>query len=144
MHLFNLCQASLGSHEGVVRGRVVYLSPPDDPLAPVTAGTAVIHTGEFLGQRVEFDRSVCAAYGFSLAKANLSHIITSGKKFPEFVAHSNTFFIFFFLFMYSLLFDHEQTFNWALDNNFHCVLCVNSRILGITNNLVFISEYSVL
>ncbi len=77
-----LCQASLGSHEGVVRGRVVYLSPPDDPLAPVTAGTAVIHTGEFLGQRVEFDRSVCVAYGFPLAKANLSHIITSGKKVP--------------------------------------------------------------
>jgi hypothetical protein len=78
-----LCQASLGSHEGVVRGRVVYLSPPDDPLAPVTAGTAVIHTGEFLGQRVEFDRSVCVAYGFPLAKANLSHIITTGREAPS-------------------------------------------------------------
>ena len=67
----------------MVRGRVVYLAPPDDPLAPVTAGTAVIDTGEFLGQRVEFDRSVCFAYGFPLAKANLSHIIASGKLTPS-------------------------------------------------------------
>jgi hypothetical protein len=74
-----LCQASSGSGEGVVKGRVVYLAPPDDPLTPVTQGTAVIHTGEFLGQRVEFDRSVCVAYGFPLAKADLSHIISSGK-----------------------------------------------------------------
>jgi hypothetical protein len=58
---------------------VVYLSPPDDPLSPVVQGTAVITTGEFLGQRVEFDRSVCLAYGFPLAKADLSHIIASGK-----------------------------------------------------------------
>ena len=62
----------------MVQGRVVYLAPPDDPLSPVVAGTAVITTGEFLGQRVEFDRNVCLAYAFPLAKADLSHIIATG------------------------------------------------------------------
>ena len=71
-------QASVGCEEGIERARVVYLAPPADPLSPVVSGTAVIDTGEFLGQRVEFDRSVCSAYSFSLAKADLSHIIQRG------------------------------------------------------------------
>ena len=71
----------MGLGEGVVQGRVVYLAPPDDPLSPVVAGTAVITTGEFLGQRVEFDRNVCLAYAFPLAKADLSHIIATGGPF---------------------------------------------------------------
>ena len=71
-------QASVGCEEGVERARVVYLAPPPEPLSPVVQGTAVIDTGEFLGQRVEFDRSVCSAYSFSLARADLSHIMERG------------------------------------------------------------------
>jgi len=62
-----------------VVGRVVYLTPPPDMRGPVTSGVAIVDSGDFLGQRVEFDRSVCAAFGFSLHKADLSHLFCKGE-----------------------------------------------------------------
>ncbi len=38
------------------KARVVYLSPPEEETGPAISGTAVIYTGQYLGQRVEFDR----------------------------------------------------------------------------------------
>ena len=55
------------------------MAPPPEPLNPVVAGTLVLDTGEYLGQRVEFDRSVCSAYSFSLARTDLSHIMEKGQ-----------------------------------------------------------------
>ena len=39
-----------------VEARVVWLEAPAEALGPVISGMAVVDTGEFLGQRVEFDR----------------------------------------------------------------------------------------
>eukprot|EP00092_Neocalanus_flemingeri_P024580 GFUD01026659.1.p1 GENE.GFUD01026659.1~~GFUD01026659.1.p1 ORF type:complete len:1744 (+),score=379.20 GFUD01026659.1:118-5349(+) len=60
-------------------GRVVYLNHPPDPRGPVTSGVAIVDSGDFLGQRVEFDRNVCAAFGFPLHKADLSHLFSQGE-----------------------------------------------------------------
>ena len=63
-----------------VLGRIIHLNPPSgDMRGPVTSGTAIVETGDFLGQRVEFDRSVCSAFGFPLQKADLSHLIRQGE-----------------------------------------------------------------
>lgn len=58
----------------------MYLCPPGEESGPAITGTAVIHTGEYLGQRVEFDRSVCWAYTFSLAKSDLGYFMKKGDK----------------------------------------------------------------
>ena len=65
--------------EGVEKAQVVYLCPPGEESGPAISGTAVIHTGEYLGQRVEFDRSVCWAYTFSLAKSDLGYFMKKGE-----------------------------------------------------------------
>ena len=58
---------------------MVYLKPPSEPEGPSTSGVAVLDSGEFLGQRVEFDRDVCSGFGFSLARADLSRVFDRGK-----------------------------------------------------------------
>ena len=65
-----------------VRARIVYLHPPppSNLRAPTTSGVAVLDSGEFMGQRVEFDREVCTAFGYSLHKADLGQIIKFGEK----------------------------------------------------------------
>ena len=68
-----------GSEDNMVSARLVYLHTPATSNGPVTSGVAVLHSGEFMGQRVEFDREVCSAFGFSLHKANLSHLFKFGK-----------------------------------------------------------------
>ena len=69
-----------GSEDNMVSARLVYLHTPATSNGPVTSGVAVLHSGEFMGQRVEFDRAVCTAFGFSLHKADLSHLFEFGKK----------------------------------------------------------------
>ena len=69
------------AEQNTARARIVYLHPPppSDPRAPATSGVAVLHSGEFMGQRVEFDREVCSAFGYSLHKADLGQIIKFGE-----------------------------------------------------------------
>jgi len=62
-----------------VLGRIVHLNPPADLRGPVTSGVAIVDSGDFLGQRVEFDRNVCAAFGFSLHRADMSHLFGQGE-----------------------------------------------------------------
>ena len=59
-------------------GRIVHLARPVEDEGPTEAGTAVIDTGPYAGQRVEFERRQCTAFGLSMAKANLSHILSFG------------------------------------------------------------------
>ena len=65
-----------------MRARIVHLHPPppSDPRAPATSGVAVLHSGEFMGQRVEFDRDVCSVFGYSLHRADLGQIVKFGEK----------------------------------------------------------------
>ena len=66
-----------------MRARVVYLKPPNEPEGPSTSGVAVLDSGEFLGQRVEFDRDVCSVFGFLLTRADLSRVLGRGKILME-------------------------------------------------------------
>ena len=70
------------TEEKTVRARIVHLHPPppSDPRAPATSGVAVLHSGEFMGQRVEFDRDVCSVFGYSLHRADLGQIVKFGEK----------------------------------------------------------------
>ena len=77
-----LSQSVVGEYEEGdtrVRARVVYLKPPSEPEGPSTSGVAVLDSGEFLGQRVEFERDVCSGFGFSLARADLSKVFDRGE-----------------------------------------------------------------
>ena len=58
---------------------MVYLKPPSGPEGPSTSGVAVLDSGEFLGQRVEFDRDVCSVFGLALTRADLSRVFNKGK-----------------------------------------------------------------
>ena len=58
---------------------MVYLKPPSGPEGPSTAGVAVLDSGEFLGQRVEFDRDVCSVFGLALTRADLSRVFNKGN-----------------------------------------------------------------
>ena len=81
-----LSQSVVGEYEEGdtrVRARVVYLKPPSEPEGPSTSGVAVLDSGEFLGQRVEFERDVCSGFGFSLARADLSRVFDRGEIFME-------------------------------------------------------------
>ena len=62
------------SSSNFVCGRVVYLKHPETSEGAAVSGVAVVDTGQYLGQRVEFDRDVCIAFGQSLNKADLSHV----------------------------------------------------------------------
>ena len=59
-------------------GRIIHFQRPDEPDGPVTCGTAVLDSGPFAGQRVEFDAQECFAFGYPLAKADLSQIFKYG------------------------------------------------------------------
>ena len=58
----------------------MYLNPPEDPLGLVVSGVAVLDSGEYMGQRVQFDRDVCSAFGHSLKRADLGKLFSYGKK----------------------------------------------------------------
>ena len=71
--------AELSDKNDVYMGRIVHLARPSEDHGPVEAGTAVIDTGIYAGQRVEFERGQCVAFGQPLAKADLSQILSFGR-----------------------------------------------------------------
>ncbi|TRY75384.1 hypothetical protein TCAL_06343 [Tigriopus californicus] len=73
-------EASYNHEERNFPGRIVQLHKPTDLFNSVIAGVAVIDAGPFAGQRVEFDREQCHAFGHSLANADLSYIIKPNEK----------------------------------------------------------------
>ena len=62
------------------RARVVWLQGAGELRGPATQGVAVLESGEYMGQRVEFDRSVCGAFGQQLARADLSRVFGPGVR----------------------------------------------------------------
>ena len=64
----------------MVEARVVWLQPPVEATGPVISGMAVVDSGQFLGQRVEFDRGVTSAWGRSLNRADLGQLLSYGEK----------------------------------------------------------------
>ena len=73
----------------VCQGRVVYLKPPgggtendsssDNQATAVCAGTAVIDSGPYTGQRIEFEAEQCFLFGYCLARADFSFIFQASK-----------------------------------------------------------------
>jgi len=64
-------------------GRIVHFFPPKDPKEEgtgVSSGIVVIDTGEYAGQRIEFDSSQCQAFGYSLEKADLSQVLNQDDR----------------------------------------------------------------
>ena len=76
----DLRQPRAGLEAGCVEARVVHLQPPSEATAPVICGTAVVDSGQFMGQRVEFDRGVCVAWGQSLHRADLGLVLGYGER----------------------------------------------------------------
>ena len=64
----------------MVEARVVWLQPPVEATGPVISGMAVVDSGQFLGQRVEFDRGVASAWGRSLNRADLGQLLSYGER----------------------------------------------------------------
>ena len=57
----------------------MYLKPPENDI--VNAGIAVIDSGPYAGQRLEFEADQCYLFGFSLSNADLSYLFNKGT-FP--------------------------------------------------------------
>ena len=70
--------AELSGKNDVYMGRIIHLARPEEDDGPTETGTAVIDTGPYAGQRVEFERMQCTAFGISMAKADLSQILSFG------------------------------------------------------------------
>ena len=64
----------------MLEARVVWLQPPVEATGPVISGMAVVDSGQFLGQRVEFDRGVTSAWGRSLNRADLGQLLSYGER----------------------------------------------------------------
>lgn len=60
----------------ICAGRIVHFHRPEPPTGPVTSGIAIIDSGQYAGQRLEFEASECYAYGYCLQDADLSQVFS--------------------------------------------------------------------
>ena len=60
------------------QGRIVYLKPSEHDI--VNAGIAVIDSGPYAGQRLEFEADQCYLFGYCLQSADLSYLFNKSKK----------------------------------------------------------------
>ena len=58
---------------------MVFLKPPNENESTVCAGTAVIDSGPYTGQRIEFEAEQCFLFGYCLSRADLSFIFRASK-----------------------------------------------------------------
>ena len=69
-----------GQSSNIGIGRIVHFFAPKDNLTdPVSSGVAVIDSGEYAGQRVEFEAAQCEAFGCSLEHTDISQIFSYSK-----------------------------------------------------------------
>lgn len=75
------------------QGRVVYLKPPNENESTVCAGTAVIDSGPYTGQRIEFEAEQCFLFGYCLSRADLSFIFQANEPVCIMVKSYNSYII---------------------------------------------------
>lgn len=86
-------EGSDSSLKNVCLGRIIQFKKPDNPHGPVVEGVAVIDSGEFAGQRVEFERSQCQLFGNVLGSADLSQIFSYNEVVYIQVKNYNSFLV---------------------------------------------------
>ena len=98
--------------QNICKGRIVYLHEPETGSGCI-AGMAVIDSGDNAGQRVEFERQNCHAFGFALKNTDLSLIFHFGKINDNFIdAHR---------IMTSIFFIGDEVFIQVKPYNSYCV-----------------------
>ena len=60
-------------------GRVVHFKRPENDKDYVSAGFAIIDSGPYAGQRIEFEAHQCYLYGYKLNQADLSFIFSTSE-----------------------------------------------------------------
>ena len=67
--------------KNVCLGRVVHFRKPEEQGGPVVEGVAIIDSGQYAGQRVEFERSQCHLFENRLNCADLSQVFNHSELF---------------------------------------------------------------
>ena len=65
------------------KGHIIHLHEPEEGATVVNSGVAVIDTGPFTGQRVEFESQQCKIFGHALGRSDLSLLFKFGKRGAE-------------------------------------------------------------
>ena len=69
--------------KNVCLGRVVHFRKPEEHGGPVVEGVAIIDSGQYAGQRVEFERSQCHLFENRLNCADLSQVFNHSELFSK-------------------------------------------------------------